>query len=130
MSDHGGVNKLPTGIPGFDSISEGGLPRGRSTLLCGGTGSAKTTFGVQFLVEGVRRGEPGIMVTFEEQPDDIKCNVARFGWDLEKYEKDGLFSFIDASFHGEAESTVVGDYDLGGLLARIEHAVKKLKSSR
>jgi circadian clock protein KaiC len=125
-----GVEKQPTGIPGFDNISEGGLPRGRSTLLCGGTGSAKTTFVVQFLVEGIRRDEPGIMVTFEEQPHDIRCNVSSFGWDLEKYEKEGKFRFIDASFHAECESTVVGDYDLGGLLARIEHAVKQIGAVR
>ena len=64
------ITKLPTGIPGFDNISEGGLPKGRSTLVCGSTGSAKTTFAVQFLAEGIRQGEAGVIVTFEEQPND------------------------------------------------------------
>lgn len=125
------IAKLPTGIPGFDNISEGGLPCGRSTLLCGSTGSAKTTFALQFLAEGIRRrGEAAVLVTFEERPEDIRHNVASFGWDLAAWEAEGKLLFVDASFHSEHESTIAGDYDLGGLLARIEHAVKKIGAVR
>jgi circadian clock protein KaiC len=131
MSWPEGIVKLPTGIPGFDNISEGGLPRGRSTLVCGSTGSAKTTFAVQFLAEGIlQRDEAGVMVTFEERPEDIRRNVASFGWDLAAWEEAGMLSFVDASFHAEDASMVAGDYDLGGLLARIEHAVQKVGAVR
>lgn len=124
------ISKLPTGIPGFDNISEGGLPKGRSTLVCGSTGSAKTTFAVQFLAEGIRQGEAGVMVTFEEQPDDICRNVASFGWELATWEQEGKLCFVDASLHAEEDSMIAGDYDLGGLIARIENAVKKVGATR
>ena len=59
--------KAPTGIPGLDEITKGGLPRGRSTLVTGGTGCGKTLLGLQFLVAGAREyGEPGVLMTFEE----------------------------------------------------------------
>ena len=131
MSSHDGIPKMPTGIPGFDNISEGGLPLGRSTLVCGSTGSAKTTFAVQFLAEGIRqRGEAAVMVTFEERPEDICRNVASFGWELAQWEQEGKLAFVDASFHAEEESMVTGDYDLVGILAQIEHAVKKVGAVR
>jgi circadian clock protein KaiC len=131
MSSRDDIPKLPTGIPGFDNISEGGLPLGRSTLVFGSTGSAKTTFAVQFLAEGIRqRGEAAVMVTFEERPEDICRNVASFGWELAQWEREGKLAFVDASFHAEGESMVTGDYDLGGLLARIEHALKKVGAVR
>lgn len=131
MSLSNGIGKLTTGIPGFDNISEGGLPRGRSTLVCGSTGTAKTTFTLQFLAEGVRRfGESGVLVTFEERPEDIRQNVASFGWQLPQWEAEGLFAFVDASFQSEEEAMVSGEYDLGGLLARIQHAVEKVGAKR
>lgn len=131
MIQHEDIAKLPTGIPGFDNISEGGIPVGRSTLVCGSTGSAKTTFALQFLAEGVRQyGEAGVLVTFEERPEDIRRNVASFGWNLAQWEREGRFSIVDASFHSEEEVMVAGEYDLGGLLARIEHAVRKTGANR
>lgn len=131
MSGSQSIAKMPTGIPGFDNISEGGLPLGRSTLVCGSTGSAKTTFALQFLAEGLQQfGEAGVLVTFEERPEDIRRNVASFGWDLSGWENQGKFCFVDASFHSEEEAVVAGDYDLGGLLARIEHAVRKSGARR
>src|SRR5512140_2207177 len=74
--------KGPTGIAGFDEITRGGLPRGRTTLLRGGPGSGKTIFGLQFLVHGARAlKEPGILVAFEESGSRILSNAAGFGWD-------------------------------------------------
>ena len=68
-----GLRKAPTGIVGFDDISGGGLPRGRTTLLVGGSGSGKTIFSLQFLVNGARLyKEPGIFVAFEETSQRIK----------------------------------------------------------
>lgn len=79
----GAVQKLATGIPGFEHISFGGLPKGRTTLVSGSAGSAKTVFAMQFLIEGVRAsGEGGVFVTFEESPEDIIRNMRGFGWDL------------------------------------------------
>src|SRR5881227_4052365 len=75
--------KAATGIDGLDAITEGGLPAGRPTLLCGAAGCGKTLFGVTFLVEGsLRFAEPGVLMTFEERPQDISDNVKSLGYDL------------------------------------------------
>ncbi len=72
-----GVPKGPSGIPGLDQITGGGLPRGRPTLVCGGPGTGKTLLGLEFLVKGaVDYGEPGVFMSFEESADDLTQNVA------------------------------------------------------
>jgi circadian clock protein KaiC len=125
------LEKLPTGIPGFDSIAKGGLPLGRSTLVSGTAGSAKTVFAIQFLVEGIRQEEqPGVFITFEESVADIERNMASFGWDLNSYQKNNMWRFIDASPQPNQETVIIGGYDLGGLLARIENAVRTIGAKR
>ncbi|MEX2626056.1 MAG: circadian clock protein KaiC [Ilumatobacteraceae bacterium] len=125
------MEKHPTGITGFDHITEGGLPTGRSTLIAGSAGCGKTVLAVQFLVAGIEQfGQPGVLVTFEETPDDIRANVAAFGWPIDEYERDGLFTFVDASPEPTATGTVIGDFDFNGLLARVGHAVSKTGATR
>jgi circadian clock protein KaiC len=124
------IEKLPTGIPGFDYISNGGIPRGRSTLVTGAAGSAKTVFAVQFLAEGVQRGEPGVYVTMEESPEDIRRNMLSFGWEIAKWEREGKWAFVDLSDTIGEHSEVIGRFDLGALIARIEYAVRKIKGVR
>jgi circadian clock protein KaiC len=125
------LKKVSTGIPGFDSVAHGGLPQGRTTLVAGTAGSAKTVLAAQFLVEGIRQaGEAGVFVTFEEPPADIRANMAGLGWEIEQWERDGLWTFVDASPQPEDEDIVTGDYDLGALLARIEHAVRRAGATR
>ncbi|MBK8173783.1 MAG: circadian clock protein KaiC [Rhodospirillales bacterium] len=125
------IEKLATGIPGFDFVAEGGLPKGRTSLVVGSSGSGKTIFATHFLVAGVcAYQESGVFVTFEEQPVDIRRNMRGFGWDIEHWEKDGSWLFVDASPEPSLEVTIVGDYDFGGLLARIEHAVRMISAKR
>jgi CheY-like chemotaxis protein len=91
-----GSAKAPTGIAGFDEITGGGLPRGRTTLLVGGPGSGKTILALQFLVHGARNcGEPGIFVAFEETAKRIVANAESFGWKLAELQRKRLF-FLDA----------------------------------
>src|SRR5687767_6568407 len=91
------IVKLPTGIPSFDIIAEGGLPRNRTTLVSGTAGSGKTVLAVQFLASGIERGESGVFVTFEEPGSDIRSNMLGFGWDLDAWEEAGVFALVDAS---------------------------------
>ena len=75
--------KCPTGIRGLDDVTNGGFPRGRPTLICGGSGSGKTLMGMQFLVRGIEEhGEPGVFMCFEEREQDLAENVASLGFDL------------------------------------------------
>jgi circadian clock protein KaiC len=126
-----GIEKLQTGISGFDFIAYGGLPKGRTTLVTGTAGSAKTVFAAQFLAEGIKKfGEPGVFITFEESPDDIRRNMQGFGWEIKSWESEGQWAFIDASPQVDEESIVSGAYDLGALLVRIEHAINRLGAKR
>jgi circadian clock protein KaiC len=125
------ISKLRTGIPGMDDITNGGLPKGRTTLVSGTAGSAKTVFAVQFLTAGITQlNESGVFVTFEESPDDIRQNMASFGWDIATWESQGQWAFVDASPQLGQEAIFTGSYDLGALLARIEHAVRQTKAQR
>lgn len=124
-----GVPKLLTGIPGLDSITRGGLPLVRTTLVTGTAGSAKTVFAAQFLAEGIKNGENGVFVTFEESPTDIRANMRGLNWDIPKWEAEGKWLFVDASPQPD-ETIVAGSYDLGALLARIENAVRQAGATR
>jgi circadian clock protein KaiC len=124
------IDKMPTGIPGFDAMAHGGLPSQRGTLIAGTTGSAKTIFVTNFLVGGIERGEGAVFVTFEDSPADIRTNMLGFGWDIAAWEKENRWAFVDVSPEPAEQTTVVGGYDLGGLLSRVEHAVRRTGAKR
>jgi circadian clock protein KaiC len=124
------IEKLETGIPGFDFLAEGGLPQSRATLVTGTAGSAKTVFACQFLVEGIKKGENGVFVTFEEPPKAIRSNMRGFGWDIKQWETERQWAFVDASPQPGEQPMVSGEYDLGALIARIEFAIRKYNAKR
>jgi len=124
------VKKIIVGIEGFDVISEGGLPEGRTTLVSGTSGSGKTLFALEYLWHGIQdHDENGIFVTFEETPEDIVKNVKSLKWDLDDLEKQKKFAFVDASPSPD-ENYEAGSYDFGALVARIKHAIKKVNAKR
>jgi len=125
------LDKLATGIAGFDLIANGGIPRGRSTLLSGTAGSGKTVMALQFLLAGVREyGENGVFVTFEESPADLMQNVRSFGWDLEGLLDEHKIAVVDATPDPGAEVVYSGSYDLSALLARIENGIRSVGAQR
>ncbi|MCC7324219.1 MAG: circadian clock protein KaiC [Gemmatimonadaceae bacterium] len=118
--------KVPTGIAGFDEITYGGLPRGRTTLVRGGPGCGKTVFAVQSLVNAARdRGEPGILVAFEEDAKQIVANAATLGWDIPALASKRLF-FMDASLSPEMIHS--GEFDLTRLLNVLEAVIDESKA--
>ena len=124
------LEKTPTGIPGFDEISEGGLPKGRTAIVCGGAGCGKTMFGIEFLVRGaLEYNEPGVLMAFEETPEDIARNVASLGFDIQDLaDKKKLFlDYVSIEPREIAES---GDYDLEGLFIRLQMAVDAIGAKR
>lgn len=124
------IEKLATGIPGFDAVGHGGLPLNRGTLIAGTAGSAKTIFVTHFLASGVHQGEGAVFVTFEDTPEDIRKNMLSFGWDIAAWERAGKWAFVDVSPQPAEETPVVGGYELGGLMSRVEHAVRKTGARR
>ena len=78
------VGKSATGIRGLDEVTQGGLPQGRPSLLCGSAGCGKTLFGMTFLYNGaVEYNEPGVFLAFEERPEDLIKNVGSLNYDIE-----------------------------------------------
>ena len=125
-----GLSKAPTGIPGLDEVTDGGLPRGRTTLLCGGPGCGKTLMALQFLVRGaVDGGEPGVFVAFEESPAELAQNVASLGWDLKDLQARGLLA-IDHIRISEGEIVETGAWDLEGLFIRLGAAIESVGANR
>ena len=120
--------KVETGIAGFDDVTDGGLPRGRTTLLVGGPGSGKTIFALQYVTHGALVcDEPGIFVAFEETSTRILANAQNFGWKLGDLVPNQLF-FLDAQ--PMAAMVQSGSFDLGGMLAALEVQVKKMGARR
>jgi circadian clock protein KaiC len=119
---HTGIAYAATGISGFDVITGGGLPAGRTTVVLGGAGGGKTIFGAQILANGAQiYKEPGIFVSFEESADQIFQDLACFRWGLRQSRPTGI-QLIDARL---PQSVVHGgEFDLLGLLAILEHKVK------
>jgi KaiC/GvpD/RAD55 family RecA-like ATPase len=130
------MNRIKTGIKGFDKLVEGGLPEGRSFLLSGGTGTGKTIFAMQFLVNGVKDGEPGIYLTLDERPDLIREDMKRFGWDLRAAEDAGNLMIIDGTIakigipSDEEFSLPATGFDLDKLLLELMRTIKKIKAKR
>jgi circadian clock protein KaiC len=123
-----GPSKVPTGIDGFDRISKGGLPAGRTTLVVGTPGSGKTVFALQTLVNGARvYGEPAIFVAFEESSREIVANAAAFGWDIPRLESSRLF-FLDAYLSPQILQS--GTFDLAGILAATEERAREMGARR
>ncbi|MCD6591311.1 MAG: AAA family ATPase [Candidatus Aenigmarchaeota archaeon] len=88
------VQRVSSGIPGLDELIEGGFVKGSTILVTGGTGTGKTTFCCQFLWHGLKNGEPGVYITLEEDPDDIKEDMKRYGMNFDEYEKKGIFKMV------------------------------------
>jgi circadian clock protein KaiC len=131
VAEEAEISEIPTGIPGFDLISYGGLPKGRTTLVSGTSGSAKTVFAAQFLIQGILQDHtPGVFITFEESPDDIRKNLLGFNWNIAEWEDHDLLAFVDASAEFGHDHIISGTHDMGGLIARIEYAINKIGAKR
>ena len=122
--------KAATGIQGLDDITGGGLPKGRTTLVCGSAGCGKTMFAMEFLVRGAQQyNEPGVFVSFEESPEDLAQNVASLGFDLKALaaRKKLVIDHIRV-VRSEIEET--GSYDLEGLFIRLGLAIDSIGAKR
>ena len=92
-------DRVPTGIAGLDALLEGGFPKGRSILVTGEPGTGKTIFALQFLYEGLKRGEKGVLVTADEAPMDVLEQAASLGWDFERPIQNKELAILNAGGH-------------------------------
>jgi circadian clock protein KaiC len=125
-----GLPKALTGIRGLDEVTRGGLPKGRPTLICGGPGSGKTLLALTFLVNGALRfDEPGVLLTFEENAEEIASDVASLGFDLPQLVAAGKLA-VDYVRVERSEIEETGEYDLEGLFVRLDHAIRTVGAKR
>jgi len=128
--------RVKSGIPGFDELVRGGLPRNRVYLVSGSAGAGKTIFSVQFLSNGaLKYGENGVYVTFETPPEQLRRDVASVGLEPEKLEEAGKLILVDASSSkiglGTSEKYVVPrPVTLDAILFEIYNAVQKINAKR
>lgn len=124
------LRKCPTGIKGLDEITDGGLPLGRTTLICGTAGCGKTLMGMEFIVRGILDySEPGVFMAFEETAAELTQNVASLGWDLEELTATEKLS-IDYVYIDPQEIEETGDYDLEALFIRLGSAIDAIGAKR
>ena len=122
--------KAPTGIDGLDEVTGGGLPKGRTTLVCGSAGCGKTLLAMEFLVHGaLQYGEPGVCMEFEEAPEKLAANVRSLGLDLRELVKRKKL-LVDHVRIERNEIEETGEYNLDGLFIRLGHAVDTIKAKR
>lgn len=91
------AQKASTGVPELDAMLEGGLPRGSATMVAGGAGTGKTLLGLHLITAGIAQGEPGVIVTFQENPRQLREIARSFGWDLAEMERQGLLVHLYSS---------------------------------
>lgn len=122
--------KIPTGIKGLDEITGGGLPAGRPTLVCGGTGCGKTLLAMEFLIRGATQfSEPGVFMSFEEKSEELAQNIASLGFDLNELILQKQLA-IDHVHLESREIEETGEYDLEGLIIRLGYAIDTLGAKR
>ncbi|MCM8611488.1 circadian clock protein KaiC [Accumulibacter sp.] len=124
------LDKCPTGIAGFDDLCLGGVPRGRATLLAGQAGAGKTLFAMSFVLNGIERcGEPGVFVSFEENPGELAVNMASLGFDLERLQKEKRLHLLHLHLDPH-ELIEAGEFDLDGVFLRLGAAIDAIGARR
>jgi len=124
------LQKTPSGIPGLDEITFGGLPTGRPTLICGAAGCGKTLFSLEFIIRGaLNYNEPGVFIAFEEKAEELTANVASLGFDLSALQAQNKIR-IDHIHIDRSEIEETGEYDLEGLFIRMNYAIDAIGAKR
>lgn len=131
------IERIPSGVTGFDKLVEGGLPKTRTFLVSGATGAGKTIFSMQYLYNGAKMyGENGIYVTLDERPKLIREDMSKFGWDITSLENEKKLVILDASISrigmASDEEYAVADinFDYKKLLLDVVRVAKEVGAKR
>ena len=117
------IKRIGSGVPNLDKLIGGGLKKNSINLVAGSAGCGKSIFAMQFIMEGLRNKEPGIYITFEEKKQKFYEDMLEFGWNLAKYEDNGLFVFLEYSPEQVKKILTEG----GGI---VESIIEKMKAKR
>ena len=124
------LKKVSSGIKGLDEVTGGGLPAGRTTLVCGGPGCGKTLLAATFISQGATHdGEPGVLISFDEREGDLDVNTSSLGFNFAALQSKNLID-IDYVHIDRQEIHETGEYDLEGLFIRLGFAIDKIKARR
>src|ERR1035437_621287 len=124
------LRKCPVGVSGLDEVTGGGLPHGRVSLVCGGTGTGKSLLALEFLVKGItEHGEAGFLMSFEETAAELAENTRSLGWGLPGLVERGQLA-IDHIGVDRSQLTVAGEYDLEALFIRLGHGIEAVGAQR
>lgn len=113
------INRVKSGIPGLDKLISEGFVKNSTNLITGGTGTGKTTFCIQFLLEGLKNKEGGIYVSMEEDPEKIRKNMRTFNWDLDEYEENGMLKMIYQN-----------PFEVSDISSTLGQSIRKIKAKR
>lgn len=128
--------RIRTGISGFDDLIQGGLVANRVYIVAGPPGSGKTTFGIQFLIQGAREGERGLYVSLTEDPKNIIEDMSSFNFGLQRYTAGGMILFVDMGplsiqhFPSVKNSHSIGTTYAQEVFKKISAIVKSMKIKR
>ena len=111
--------RISTGIKGLDKMTGGGYNRGSAVLISGSSGTGKTVIGTQFIVDGLLKKEPGVIISFEEENLQIRENSKMFGWNLDEYENKKMLKIISAF-----------EFDIHNLAGLVEENIREVKAKR
>ena len=129
LSNRDHMLKCPTGIKGFDQITDGGLPKNKTTLICGSAGSGKTLWSIGFLINGaLDYNEPGVFMSFEETEAELYDDVASVNLDLRGLVSQKKIRLETVSL--ERRDVQEDDFNLEGLLIRLEQAIDSIRAKR
>lgn len=126
------TRRTATGISGLDGLIGGGFPANRSVLICGDTGTGKTTFALQFLAEGLARQEHAVFLSVDEKPQHIVEDAAGMGWDLQGMMAKGALAVLDAGayFTATRGKSIDTTIDARLIASDLAHQIKKIKARR
>lgn len=128
--DHHQLPKCPTGIKGFDEVTDGGLPKNRITLFSGSTGTGKTLLGIDFLVHGATSyNEPGVFMSFEETEDELYKDVASLNLNLRRLVSQKKIR-LEHVILERGDIREKGEFNLEGLFIRLEQAIDSIGAKR
>jgi circadian clock protein KaiC len=128
--NHHQLPKCPTGIKGFDEVTDGGLPKNRITLFSGSTGTGKTLLGLDFLIHGaVSYNEPGVFMSFEETTEELYIDVASLNLNLQALVSKKRIR-LEHVILERGDIREKGEFDLEGLFIRLEHAIDSIGAKR